>query len=123
MVGGLDERNRLWRKPLLPGIPEKYRCLDTRYLSGMRKTWCPELHLDNLQDEFAIATILLDMGDCLKGGTSPYPLWEAIEDARFWMRLKSHHSTTACGGLVKTRKLRLKSPPSRIFKALLRWNM
>ena len=65
MVCGMDERNHPWRKPILPGIPEKYRCLDTRYLSDMRKSWCPELHLDNLQDEFAIATILLDMGDYL----------------------------------------------------------
>ena len=45
-----------------------------------------------MQDEFAIVTIMLDMGDCLKGRPSPYPLWEAIEEARFWMRLKSHHS-------------------------------
>lgn len=92
MLYGLNEHNEPWRKPLLPEISEKYRCLDTRYLSDLRKTWRPELHLDNMQDEFAIATILLDMGDYLKGGPSPYPLWEAIEDARFWMRMESRHS-------------------------------
>ena len=40
------------------------------------------------QDEFAIATLLLDMEEYLNGGPSPYPLWEAIEDARFWLRLQ-----------------------------------
>ena len=87
MVSGLDEHNRPWRKPLLPEIPERYRCLDTRWLSDMRKVWHPDLHLDNLQDEFAIATLLLDMEAYLKGGPSPYPLWEAIEDARLWLSL------------------------------------
>ena len=88
MVCGLDARNDPWRKPLLPEIPGKYRCLDTQYLNDLRKAWRPELHLDGLQDEFAIATLLLDMTEYLKGGPSPYPLWEAIEDARFWLKLE-----------------------------------
>jgi len=85
---GLDEHNQPWRKALMPEIPDKYRCLDTQYLRDLRKTWRPELFLDTLQDEYAIATILLDMGEYLGGGPSPYPLWEAIEDARFWLRLR-----------------------------------
>ena len=92
-VCGLDDDNRPWQRPLLPEIPDKYRCLDTRWLNDLRKAWRPDLHLDNLQDEFAIATLLLDMKEYLKGGPSPYPLREAIEDARFWMRL-AH----CCGG-------------------------
>ena len=72
----------------MPELPERYRCLDTQYLRDLRKTWRPELFLDTLQDEYAIATILLDMEDCLRGGESPYPLWEAVEDARFWLRLQ-----------------------------------
>ena len=94
MIYGLDEQNQPWQKPLLPEIPEKYRwertlrCLDTRWLNDLRKAWRPELHLDNTQDEFAIATLLLDMAEYLNGGPSPYPLWEAIEDARFFMRLR-----------------------------------
>ena len=85
---GLDERNRPWRQALMPEIPEKYRCLDTQYLRDLRKAWRPELFLDTLQDEYAIATILLDMGEYLSGGPSPYPRWEAIEDARFWLRIQ-----------------------------------
>ena len=85
---GLDGQNRPWRRALMPELPEKYRCLDTQYLRDLRKTWRPELYLDTLQDEYAIATILLDMGEYLSGGPSPYPLWEAVEDARFWLRLQ-----------------------------------
>lgn len=88
MVYGLDEHNRPWQRPLLPELPEKYRCLDTGGLNDMRKGWRPDLCLDTLQDEFAIASLLLDMEACLKGSPSPYPLWEAIADARFYLRLE-----------------------------------
>ena len=87
-VYGLDGQNVPVRTALMPELPERYRCLDTQYLRDLRKTWRPELFLDTLQDEYAIATILLDMEDYLRGGESPYPLWEAIEDARFWLRLQ-----------------------------------
>ena len=87
-VYGLDEHNRPFRRMLTPEIPEKYRCLDSQALRDLRRAWRPELILDTLQDEFAIATILLDMGEYLAGGDAPYPLWEAVEDVRFWMRLR-----------------------------------
>ena len=86
---GLDGRNRPVRRSLMPDIPEKYSCLDTQYLRDLRKTWRPELFLDTQQDEYAIATLLLDMAAYLEGGPSPYPLWEAVEDARFWFRLEA----------------------------------
>ena len=46
-----------------------------------------ELAPDTVQDEFAIASFLLDMGEWPKGGPSPYPLEEALEDAWFWLLL------------------------------------
>ena len=50
----------------------------------------PEIVLapDTVQDEFAIASILLDMGDYLAEGPSPYPLGDALEDAYFWLLLE-----------------------------------
>ena len=87
-IYSLDGHSVPHRIPLMPEIPERYRCLDTQYLRDLRKVWRPELFLDTLQDEYAIATILLDMEDYLRGGESPYPLWEAVEDARFWLRLQ-----------------------------------
>lgn len=62
---GLDGHNVPFRTALMP---ERYRCLDTQYLRDLRKTWRPELFPDTLQDEYAIATILLDMADNLRGG-------------------------------------------------------
>ena len=69
-------------------IPEKYRILDTQSLRDIRRTWQPELQLDTLQDEYAIATILFDMQKYLDGGESPYPLKEALDDALFWLLLQ-----------------------------------
>ena len=84
----LDENNQPQRKMLLPVIPEKYRLLDTQALRDKRRNWTAELAPDTVQDEFAVASFLLDMGDYLHGSECPYPLWEALEDARFWMRLQ-----------------------------------
>lgn len=70
---------------LLPEIPERYRCLDTQALRDRRRNWQPDLAPDTVQDEFAIASLLLDMGDYLSGGPSPYPLNEALWDAYFWI--------------------------------------
>lgn len=88
-IYGLDGQNTPCRTALIPEIPKQYRVLDTQYLRDLRKTWRPELFLETLQDEYAIATILLDMAGYLRGGESPYPLWEAVEDARFWLRLNA----------------------------------
>ena len=76
------------RTALLPDIPEKYRCLDSQALRDGRRSWSAELAPDTAQDEFAIASILLDMGDYLAGGPSPYPLKEALADAYFWLLLE-----------------------------------
>lgn len=83
----LDHENRPQRMALQAEIPEEYRCLDTQALRDRRRNWSAELAPDTVQDEFAIASILLDMGAYLRGGPSPYPLDEAIADAEFWLRL------------------------------------
>ncbi len=81
----LDEENRPQRRVLLPELPEKYACLDTQALRDRRRYWTAELMPDTVQDEFAIAAMLLDMEAYLAGGPSPYPLEEALEDAYFWL--------------------------------------
>ena len=68
---------------LLPVIPEKYRALDTPEMRDIRKVWRPEIHLDSAQDEFAIASMLFDMINCLHGSKDVYPLREALADAYF----------------------------------------
>lgn len=83
----LDAANQPQKAFLLPEIPEKYRALDTQALRDARRNWLPFLAPDTVQDEYAIASILLDMGDYLSGGPSPYPLEESMEDAWFWLLL------------------------------------
>ena len=87
LVLHLDGENRPQRTFLMAELPEKYRVLDTQALRDRRRNWQAELAPDTVQDEFAIASFLLDMGEWLKGGPSPYPLEEALEDARFWLLL------------------------------------
>ncbi len=81
----VNRDNRPEQLFLTPEIPEKYRALDTQALRDRRRNWMPALAPDTVQDEFAIASILLDMGEYLAGGPSPYPLEEAMEDAWFWL--------------------------------------
>ena len=84
----LDENNVPQKTLITAQLPEKYRALDTQTLRDIRRTWEPELQLDTKQDEFAIATILLDMGEYIAGGPSPYPLWEALDDGMFWIMVQ-----------------------------------
>lgn len=81
----LDEENHTRREYLRQTIPERYRSLDTPELRELRRDWRSELRMENAQDEYAIATVLLDMGDYLSGGPEPYPLREALDDACFWL--------------------------------------
>ncbi len=84
----IDEKHEPKRVFLMSDIPEKYRALDTQALRDSRRVWQPELQLDTIWDEYAIATILLDMKDYIAGGKSPYPLKEALDDALFWLMLQ-----------------------------------
>lgn len=84
----VDSGHEPKRKFLMPDIPEKYRALDTQALRDSRRVWQPELQLDTIWDEYAIATMLLDMKEYIAGGKSPYPLKEALDDALFWLMLQ-----------------------------------
>ena len=89
IVSYVDEGKNPCRTFLMPRIPERYQSLDTQGLRDNRKTWTAELFLDTEQDEFAIASMLLDMGEYLAGGAEPYPLKDALEDACFCILLKT----------------------------------
>ena len=79
----LDNRGQPVREELRPVIPERYRELDTALLRDARRVPRAGLSMDNLQDEFAMASMLYDMKDFLENGTEVYPLREALEDAYF----------------------------------------
>ena len=81
----LDEEGKPRREKLCQVLPEAYASLDTPMLRALRENWRPDLRLENCQDEFAMASMLLDMGRWLDGGTSPYTLEEALADASFYL--------------------------------------
>lgn len=88
IVSYVNEENEPVRKFLMPNLPRDYRQFDTQDLKDLRKSWRPELSMETLQDEFAISTILYDMGAFIEGGPAPYSLKEGLEDALFYLTLK-----------------------------------
>ncbi len=81
----LDSEGAPQRELLMPVLKESYRELDTPSLRERRQIWRPILRLETAQDEYAIATVLLDMGRWLAGGDPPYSLESALDDACFWL--------------------------------------
>ena len=81
----LDEGGQPIREMLSPVVPSRYRELDTAMLRDARRVPGVALSMDNLQDEFAIASMLYDMKEFIENGTEVYPLQEALEDA--WFRI------------------------------------
>ena len=79
----LDEDGRPVKEMLTPVIPERYRELDTAALRDARRIPRGDLSMDNLQDEFAMASMLFDMRKFLENGEEVYPFREALEDAYF----------------------------------------
>ena len=79
----LDDEGQPVREELAPVIPDRYRELDTTFLRDARRVPKRMLSMDNLQDEFAIATMLYDMKEFLETGKEVYPFSEALEDAYF----------------------------------------
>ena len=108
----VDEENVPQRIFLMPEIVPAYRALDTQALRDLRKTWTPELFLDTAQDEFAIASILLDMEGYLRGGPAPYPLEEALDDAWFWLKVQEAVQTPFVG--VASGSVPWRAPEGRI---------
>ena len=84
----VNQNNLPVRKILIPEIPEKYRILDTPSLISLRTSLPQALTMDTCQDEFAMASMLLDMRDYLDGGPEVYPLEEALEDAAWWLLMQ-----------------------------------
>lgn len=63
----------------------KYACLETKELQRQSTEWNPSIIMDDEQDEYAIATMLLDMREYITNGVEIYSLAEALEDAYLWL--------------------------------------
>ena len=72
-------------KKIFPLLEKKYGCLETRELQNLKTRWCPYVIMDDMQDEYAIATMMYDMREYIEYGTEIYPLAEALEDTYIWL--------------------------------------
>ena len=73
------------REELKARLDPAYEALHTRQLLELSRTWSPEVHMEAIQDEYAIATLMLDMRAFIDHDREVYPLPEALEDAWTWL--------------------------------------
>ena len=99
----VNQDNLPVREVIVPDIPDKYRLLDTPALISLRNSLPQVLTMDNCQDEFAMASMLMDMREYLAGGPEVYPLEEALEDAWWWLLMQE--AATHPGTVVQSQKM------------------
>ena len=81
------------REQLLPSLNPSYPELAAEELKQLSQLWKPEVHMENWQDEYAIATLMLDMRKLIENGQEGYPLAEALEDAYLWLLIEKAAKT------------------------------
>ena len=84
----------------------KYRCVETEELREFSLEWKSFISMDDVQDEYAMATMMLDMGEYIAHGKEIYPLAEALEDEYIWLLMQEV----------------IKKPGERIFPEIMPWN-
>ena len=85
VVRYVDEDHEPHRLELRPLLDPAYESLHTPELIELCRTWHPDIHMENWQDEYAMATLMLDMGGLIEEDREPYPLGQALEDAYTWL--------------------------------------
>ncbi len=75
-------------EPLRPRLDPAYAALQDDALRALCAEWHPAVHMEPWQDEYAIATLLLDMAGLVKTNRGGYPLAEALEDAYLWLLMQ-----------------------------------
>ena len=84
----VDTDGNAVQKQLKSWLDPAYAALVTDELRERCQVWKPEVHMEDWQDEYAIATLMLDMGKWLDTGQEVYPLAEALEDAYLWFLME-----------------------------------
>jgi hypothetical protein len=81
MIRFVDENFQPQAMQLTAWLDPKYACLDTDELRRQNAAWNPFVIMDSDQDEYAIASMMYDMGEYIAGGAEVYPIAESLEDA------------------------------------------
>lgn len=73
---------------LTPFLEPKYSCLETVNLKAQSRQWQPFFPMSEEEDEYAIATMMLDMREYIETGKEVYPIAEALEDAYMFLLMQ-----------------------------------
>ncbi len=84
----VDENHQPRVERLTPYLNPKYACLDTGVLKEQRSQWQPYFLMSEEEDEYAIATMMLDMREYIETGKEVYPMAEALEDAYVFLLMQ-----------------------------------
>lgn len=84
----VDAEHRPQIKELKPLLKPEYACLNTPKLQAQSSQYQPTLIMDDEQDEYAIATMMLDMREYIETGREVYPMAEALEDAYLYLLMQ-----------------------------------
>lgn len=88
MFRHVNAKGEVQTEQILPYVDECYQMLVTDKLREICSKWNPVLTLEDAQDEYAIATMMLDMGRYIEQDIEVYPLAEALEDAYLWILMQ-----------------------------------
>ena len=88
MLRYVDEQHLPVTEQLKVWLDPRYACLETEELCRKSIEWSPIINMDNEQDEYAIATMMFDMGEYIRGGEEVYPMAEALEDAYLFLLIR-----------------------------------
>lgn len=98
-----DSYNYPVMKQITPLFSSDYKALVTEELVKRSREWNHDLLLDEWQDEYAIATMLLDMRTYINEEKEIYPAAEALEDAYLWLLMQK--AVQRPGEIVKSEKM------------------
>lgn len=84
----VDAAHRPQRLELRPFLDPAYEVLHTPELLEQSRHWHSEVRMEPWQDEYALATLMLDMEGLISEGREGYPLAQALEDAYTWLLME-----------------------------------
>lgn len=84
----VDEKHLPQTESLKPLLKPEYACLETEKLKEQSRQWSFTVIMDEEQDEYAIATMMLDMREYIETGREVYPMAEALEDAYVYLLMQ-----------------------------------
>lgn len=88
LIRYVDEKHLPKVQEVTAWLDPAYACLETEELKAQSHEWTAGIVMDNVQDEYAIATMMYDMREYIACGKEVYPMAEALEDAYLYLLMQ-----------------------------------